>query len=116
MKQKEIKTSAGSSAHGIYGCCLIYYLLSFTSGVNVPYLGNKNNLERQLPQVKLRHFPDSFLLSVSIEIFFIYFAKLKQLLLCPPKAGMSQRGRFIIIILSTEGGKNAELHYIANMI
>lgn len=93
------------SAHGIYCSRLIYYLLSLTSGVNVPYLGNKNNLERQLPQVKLCHFPGSSLLSVSIEIFPIYFGKLKQLLLCPPRAGISQSSRFIIIILSTEGGK-----------
>lgn len=28
-------------------------LFTLSSGVNVPCLGNKNNLERQLPQVKL---------------------------------------------------------------
>lgn len=82
----------------------MYYLLCLTSGSNVPYLGNKNNLERQLPQVKLFHFPGYSPLSVSIEIFFIYFGKLKQPL-CPPRAGINQSSRFIIIILSTEGGK-----------
>lgn len=70
----------------------------------MPYLANKNNLERKLPQVKPHRFPDSSLLSVSIEIFFIYFGKFKQLLLRLPKASISQSSIFIIIILSTEGG------------
>lgn len=102
---EEIKSPFSSSTRGIYCSRLIYYLLSLTSGVNVPYLGNKNNLERQLPQVKLYHFPGSSLLSVSIEIFSIYFGKLKQLLSCPPRAGISQSSRFIIIILTMGGEK-----------
>lgn len=56
------------------------YLLTLLSGVNVPCLSNKNSLERQLPQVKLGSFPDSALLSVSIETLSIYLGKLKQLL------------------------------------
>lgn len=48
---------------------------SLTSGVDVPDLSNKNSLERQLPQVKLHHCADSPLLSVSAEIFCIYFGK-----------------------------------------
>lgn len=81
--------------------CIIYFL---SSGTNVPYLSNKNNLDRKLPQVKLFQFPSYSLLSVSIEVFSVYFGKLKQLL-CSPRAGISQSSRFIIIILSTEGEK-----------
>lgn len=102
---RKIKASFASSTHGIYCSLLIHYLLSLSSGVNVPCLSNKNSLERQLPQVKLCRFPDSSLLSISIEILPIYFRKLKQLLLCPPRVGINQRSIFIIIILSTGKGK-----------
>lgn len=72
------------------------YLLTLSSGVNVPCLSNKNSLERQLPQVKLGSFPDSSLLSVSIETLSIYLGKLKQLLSCPPRVGIQHAGIFII--------------------
>lgn len=74
-------TSLASSTHGIYCSLLIDYLLSLSSGVNVPCLGNKNSLERQLPQVKLCSFPDRSLLSISIQTPSIYLGKLKQLFL-----------------------------------
>lgn len=72
------------------------YLLTLSSGVNVPCLSNKNSLERKLPQVKLGSFPDSSLLSISIETLSIYFGKLKQLLSCPPRVGTKHIGIFII--------------------
>ena len=54
---EDVKYPFGYPAHGTHHSQLIYYLLSLTYGVNVPCLANKNNLEKQLPQVKLLHFP-----------------------------------------------------------
>lgn len=80
-QSRKKNTSLASSTHGIYCSLLIDYLLSLSSGVNVPCLGNKNSLERQLPQVKLCSFPDRSLLSISIQTLSIYLGKLKQLFL-----------------------------------
>lgn len=70
---EKAQASFASSTHGIYCRLLIDYLLSLSSGVNVPCLGNKNSLESQLPQVKLCSFPDRSLLSISIQTHSIYF-------------------------------------------
>lgn len=96
-------------------CCFIYFL--WTCGLNVSYLCNKNYLERQLPpQFEPSHFPGSSLLSVSIEIFSIYFGKLKQAQLRPPRAGVSPTSRFIIITLSTEGREEEESAALQNTL